>query len=56
MSAGLRAELESVIPPDVLDSLVDGLDRVAIAMNPPDGSGERPPRAKGARRPKVAKH
>jgi len=54
-SAGLRAELESVIPPDVLDSLVEGLDRVAIAMNPPDGPQERPPRAKGARRPKAAK-
>jgi DNA-binding MarR family transcriptional regulator len=55
-SAGLRAELESVIPPDVLDSLVEGLDRVAMAMTPPDGPEERRPRAKGTRRPKAPKH
>jgi DNA-binding MarR family transcriptional regulator len=54
-SAGLRAELESLFPPDVLDALVEGLDRVALAMNAPDGPGGGPPLAKGALRPKAAK-
>ncbi len=54
-SARLRAELESLFPPDVMDSLIEGLERVAMAMNPPDGPEGEPPRAKGARGPKAAK-
>jgi DNA-binding MarR family transcriptional regulator len=47
-SAALRAKLESLFAPEVLDSLVAGLDRVAIAMNAPDGPDSR--RLRGRRR------
>src|SRR5262245_29800455 len=52
-SAGLRVELESRLPPDVMSALVEGLDRVAIAMNPPDGPEVVPPNEEGARGPKA---
>jgi DNA-binding MarR family transcriptional regulator len=54
-TAGLRAGLEALFPSDVMDLLVEGLDRVAIAMNPPDGPEGGPPRARGAPGPKAAK-
>jgi DNA-binding MarR family transcriptional regulator len=54
VSASLRAELETLFPPDVMGSLVERLDRVAIAMSPPDGLEGRPARESGARRPKAA--
>jgi DNA-binding MarR family transcriptional regulator len=53
-SASLRAELESRLPPDVLDALVAGLDRVALAMNPLDCPEGGPLREKGGRRPRAS--
>lgn len=59
-SATLRAELESLFSTDVLNSLVDGLDRIAPAMSLPvdqEGVTRRGTlRSAGAKRPKAGKH
>jgi len=39
-TASLRAELQAALPRDMMDSLVDGLNQVALAMNLP-GSAHR---------------
>jgi DNA-binding MarR family transcriptional regulator len=54
-SARLRVELEALFPSNVLAALVEGLDRVAVAMNPADGAPGGSAPAKAVRKPRVLK-